>query len=174
MQEENNQPKKEPNVSNNVQQQPVSSKISQRTNGPSAIGEGGDPLFRRIRASKEQLIELLNETVTIQDWIQRETSNKVALNCLENEDLKEIYFKIKDGFADYGPILLMGFKSPLGVEIPRLKILDTDGEIIEVLTGPSAIDELNKRAIAYKKISGENVPLEGESFIEEKTNVKNS
>lgn len=174
MQEENNQPKKEPNVSNNVQQQPVSPKISQRMNGPSAIGEGGDPLFRRIRASKEQLIELLNETVTIQDWIQRETSNKVALNCLENEDLKEIYFKIKDGFADYGPILLMGFKSPLGVEIPRLKILDTDGEIIEVLTGPSAIDELNKRAIAYKKISGENVPLEGESFIEEKTNVKNS
>lgn len=174
MQEENNQPKKEPNVSNNVQQQPVSQKISQRTNGPSAIGEGGDPLFRRIRASKEQLIELLNETVTIQDWIQRETSNKVALNCLENEDLKEIYFKIKDGFADYGPILLMGFKSPLGVEIPRLKILDTDGEIIEVLTGPSAIDELNKRAIAYKKISGENAPIEGESFIEEKTNVKNS
>ena len=174
MQEENNQPKKEPNVSNNVQQQPVSPKISQRTNGPSAIGEGGDPLFRRIRASKEQLIELLNETVTIQDWIQRETSNKVALNCLENEDLKEIYFKIKDGFADYGPILLMGFKSPLGVEIPRLKILDTDGEIIEVLTGPSAIDELNKRAIAYKKIAGENAPIEGESFIEEKTNVKNS
>ena len=174
MQEENNQPKKEPNVSNNAQQQPAQKKIPQRTNGPTAIGEGGDPLFRRIRASKEQLIELLNETVTIQDWIQRETSNKVALNCLENEDLKEIYFKIKDGFADYGPILLMGFKSPLGVEIPRLKILDTDGEIIEVLTGPSAIDELNKRAIAYKKISGENAPVEGESFIEEKTNVENS
>ena len=45
----------------------------------------------------------------------------------------------------------MGFKNPQGVEIPRLKILDTDGEVIEVLTGPLAIDELNKRALAYKE-----------------------
>ena len=60
-----------------------------RQNGPSAVGRGGDPLFRRIRASKEQLTELLDETTTVQDWIQRETSNKVALTCLENENLKE-------------------------------------------------------------------------------------
>jgi len=119
--------------------------------GPSAVGRGGDPLFRRIRASKEQLLELMEETQTVQDWVQRETCNNVALSCLDNENLKEIYYKIKDGFGEYGKISLMGFKTPLGVEIPRLKVYDTDGEIIEVLTGPLAIDELNKRAIAYKQ-----------------------
>lgn len=123
--------------------------------GPSAIGKGGDPLFRNIRATKEQLINLLDETATVQDWVQKETCNNVALSCLNNENLKEIYYKIKDGFDDYGPILLMGFKSPQGVEIPRLKLLDKNGEVIEVLTGPMAIDELNKRALAYKSsISG--------------------
>lgn len=132
-----------------------------KQNGPSAVGRGGDPLFRRIRATKEQLEELLEETTTVQDWIQRETCNKVALTCLDNENLKDIYFEIKDGFGDYGPILLMGFKTPQGVEIPRLKLLDNNGEVIEVLTGPMAIDELNKRALAYKesKNSYESVSL---------------
>ena len=120
--------------------------------GPAAVGKGGDPLFMNIRATKSQLIELLDETTTIQDWIQRETCNNVALSCLKNENLKEVYFKIKDGFADYGPMILMGFKTPQGVEIPRLKILDKKGEVIEVLTGPMAIDELNKRAMAYDQI----------------------
>ena len=77
------------------------------------------------------------------------------MSCLDNENLKEIYYKIKDGFGEYGKISLMGFKTPLGVEIPRLKIYDMDGEIIEVLTGPLAIDELNKRALAYKKAMNE-------------------
>lgn len=121
-----------------------------RPSGPAAIGKGGDPLFMNVRATKAQLEELLDETTTVQDWVQRETCNNVALSCLNNENLKEIYFEIKDGFAEYGPILLMGFKTPQGVEIPRLKILDKDGEVIEVLTGPLAIDELNKRALAYK------------------------
>ena len=120
--------------------------------GPAIVGRGGDPLFMNIRASKTQLEELLQETTTVQDWVQRETSNNVALSCLDNENLKETYFAIKDGFGDYGPILLMGFKTPQGVEIPRLKILDKNGEVIEVLTGPQAIDELNKRALAYKSI----------------------
>lgn len=119
--------------------------------GPSAVGKGGDPLFRNIRATKAQLEELLDETTTVQDWVQRETCNNVALTCLNNENLKEIYYEIKDGFGDYGPIMLMGFKTPQGVEIPRLKILDKDGEVIEVLTGPMAMDELNKRALAYKE-----------------------
>ena len=118
--------------------------------GPAAVGQGGDPLFMNVRATKAQLEELLDETTTIQDWIQRETSNNVALACLNNENLKEIYFEIKDGFGEFGPIMLMGFKNPQGVEIPRLKILDQNGDVIEVLTGPMAIDELNKRAIAYK------------------------
>lgn len=122
-----------------------------RPSGPVAVGKGGDPLFRRIRATKAQLEELLDETTTVQDWIQRETCNNVAISCLDNENLKEIYYEIKDGFGEYGPIMLMGFKTPQGVEIPRLKILDTDGEVIEVLTGPMAIDELNKRALAYKE-----------------------
>ncbi len=122
-----------------------------RESGPSAIGRGGDPLFRRIRASKEQLLELMEETQTVQDWIQRETSNNVALSCLENENLKEIYYEIKDGFGEYGKISLMGFKTPSGVEIPRLKIYDTNGEVLEVLTGPMAMDELNKRALAYRE-----------------------
>lgn len=122
-----------------------------REKGPAAIGRGGDPLFKNIRATKEQLIELLDETTTVQDWVQKETCNNVALTCLDNENLKEIYYQIKDGFGDYGPIMLMGFKSPLGVEIPRLKVLDKNGEVIEVLTGPLAIDELNKRALAYKE-----------------------
>lgn len=121
-----------------------------RPNGPAAIGKGGDPLFMNIRATKTQLEELLDETTTVQDWIQRETCNNVALACLNNENLKEVYFEIKDGFGEYGPITLMGFKTPQGVEIPRLKILDKNGEVLEVLTGPLAIDELNKRALAYK------------------------
>jgi len=119
--------------------------------GPAAVGRGGDPLFRNIRATKAQLEELLDETTTVQDWIQRETCNNVALACLDNENLKEIYFEIKDGFGEYGPIMLMGFKTPQGVEIPRLKILDTNGEVLEVLTGPLAMDELNKRALAYRE-----------------------
>lgn len=119
--------------------------------GPAAIGKGGDPFFRNIRAPKEQIDELLEETTTVQDWVQRETSNNVALACLNNENLKEIYYQIKDGFGEYGPIMLMGFKNPQGVEIPRLKILDTNGDVIEVLTGPLAMDELNKRALAYKE-----------------------
>lgn len=139
-----------------------------RENGPTAVGRGGDPLFRRISATKEQLIELMEETQTVQDWVQRETCNNVALSCLESEDLKEIYFAIKDGFGEYGKISLMGFKTPLGVEIPRLKIYDTNGDVIEVLTGPSAIDELNKRALAYKNSgnnyeelpNAENAPIE--------------
>jgi hypothetical protein len=134
-----------------------------RENGPTAVGRGGDPLFRRIRATKEQLIELMEETQTVQDWVQRETSNNVALSCLENEDLKEIYFAIKDGFGEYGRISLMGYKTPYGVEIPRLKIYDKNGEVIEVLTGPMAIDELNRRAVAYKNTQKgyEALPIEG-------------
>lgn len=118
--------------------------------GPAAIGKGGDPLFMNIRATKAQLQELLDETSTIQDWVQRETCNNVALSCLNNENLKETYFEIKDGFADYGPIILMGFKTPQGVEIPRLKILNKNGDVVQVLTGPAVIDEINKRALAYR------------------------
>ena len=122
-----------------------------REKGPTAIGRGGDPLFRRINATKEQLLELMEETQTVQDWVQRETSNNVALSCLDNENLKEIYYEIKDGFGEYGKISLMGFKTPSGVEIPRLKVYDKNGEVLEVLTGPMAIDELNKRALAYRE-----------------------
>ena len=122
-----------------------------RQMGPAAIGRGGVPLFMNVRASKAQLEELLDETTTVQDWVQRETCNNVALACLNNENLKEIYFEIKDGFGEYGPIMLMGFKTPQGVEIPRLKILDKNGDVLEVLTGPMAMDELNKRALAYKE-----------------------
>ena len=118
--------------------------------GPAAVGRGGDPLFMNIRATKAQLQELLDETTTIQDWVQRETCNNVALACLNNENLKEVYFEIKNGFGEYGPIMLMGFKTPQGVEIPRLKIMDKNGEVIQVLTGPSAIDEINKRALAFQ------------------------
>ena len=140
-----------------------------REKGPTAVVRGGDPLFRRIRATREQLLELMEETQTVQDWVQRETCNNVALSCLESEDLKEVYFAIKDGFGEYGKISLMGFKSPMGVEIPRLKIYDTNGEVIEVLTGPLAIDELNRRAIAYKNtVNGyEAIPIEGNAPIEE-------
>lgn len=118
--------------------------------GPAAIGRGGDPLFMNIRATKAQLQELLDETSTIQDWVQRETCNNVALTCLNSENLKEVYFEIRNGFGEYGPIMLMGFKTPQGVEIPRLKIMDKNGEVIQVLTGPSAIDEITKRALAFQ------------------------
>ena len=140
-----------------------------RESSPTVVGRGGDPLFRRISATKEQLIELMEETGTVQDWVQRETCNNVAISCLENEDLKEVYFAIKDGFGDYGKISLMGYKTPMGVEIPRLKIYDTKGEVIEVLTGPFAIDELNKRALAYKKATSsyEELPTENNPPIEE-------
>ena len=139
-----------------------------REKGPTVVGRGGDPFFRRINASKEQLEELMEETQTVQDWIQRETCNNVALACLDNENLKEVYYKIKDGFGEYGKISLMGFKTPTGVEIPRLKIYDTDGNVIQVLTGPLAIDELNKRALAYQQSLSpyESVPLEGNEAVE--------
>lgn len=133
--------------------------------GPAAIGRGGDPLFRNIRATKAELQELLDETATVQDWVQKETCNNVALSCLENENLKEIYFEIKDGFGDFGPMILMGYKTPQGVEIPRLQILDRNGDIIEVLTGPMAIDELNKRALAYKQTQNGYEALNIESEI---------
>ena len=80
-----------------------------REKGPTAIGRGGDPLFRRISATKEQLLELMEETQTVQDWVQRETSNNVALACLDNENLKEIYYEIKDGFGEYGKISAQGW-----------------------------------------------------------------
>ena len=155
--EKNQNPQNQPEVNNNNNGQ---GKIIDEANyrihaprekGPTAIGRGGDPLFRRINASREQLLELMEETQTVQDWIQRETSNNVALSCLDNENLKEIYYEIKDGFGEYGKISLMGFKTPSGVEIPRLKVYDTNGEVLEVLTGPMAIDELNKRALAYRE-----------------------
>ena len=91
------------------------------------------------------------------------------MQCLDNENLKEVYFEIKNGFGEYGPISLMGFRTPQGVEIPRLKVLDTNGEILEVLTGPAAIDELNKRALAYKSIqnSYEAIEIPEEDFSQE-------
>jgi len=140
-----------------------------REKGPSAVGRGGDPLFKRISATREQLLELMEETQTVQDWVQRETCNNVALTCLENENLKEAYFQIKDGFGEYGRISLMGFKTPMGVEIPRLKIYDTNGDVIEVLTGPLAIDELNRRILAYKNTVNnyEALPIGGNEPMEE-------
>jgi len=144
-----------------------------RENGPAAVGRGGDPLFIRIRATREQLLELMEETQTVQDWVQRETCNNAAISCLEEEDLKEDYFAIKDGFVgskgSYGKISLMGYKTPMGVEIPRLKVYDTNGEVLEVLTGPMAIDEIKTRALAYKSSMNqyEAVPLEGNAPEEE-------
>ena len=140
-----------------------------RQSGPTAVGRGGDPLFRRIRATREQLLELMEETQTVQDWVQRETCNNVALTCLEDENLKDIYFAIKDGFGQYGKISLMGYKTPNGVEIPRLKIYDTNGEVLEVLTGPMAIDEIRTRGMAYQNSINEyeEVPLEGNAPVEE-------
>ena len=156
--EKNQSPQNQPEVNNNNNngQGKIIDEANYRIHaprekGPTAIGRGGDPLFRRINASREQLLELMEETQTVQDWIQRETSNNVALSCLDNENLKEIYYEIKDGFGEYGKISLMGFKTPSGVEIPRLKVYDTNGEVLEVLTGPMAIDELNKRALAYRE-----------------------
>ena len=139
--------------------------------GPAAIGKGGDPLFMNIRATKAQLQELLDETTTIQDWVQRETCNNVALSCLNNENLKDVYFQIKDGFGEYGPIMLMGFKTPQGVEIPRLKLMDKNGDVIQVLTGPTAIEEINKRALAYQASmqNYEPIDLPSEEITEEIT-----
>ena len=99
---EENQKQSENNDSN----QPAGGKIIDEANykirgprekGPTVVGRGGDPLFRRISATKEQLLELMEETSTVQDWVQRETCNSVALNCLENEELKD---KVKLTFAN--------------------------------------------------------------------------
>ena len=140
-----------------------------KENGPTAVGRGGDPLFRRIRATREQLIELMEETQTVQDWVEREKCNNVALSCLKDENLTEDYFAIKDGFGPYGKIALMGFKTPNGVEIPRLKIFDTNGNVLEVLTGPMALDEIKTRVLAYKNtVNGyETLPFEGNAPVEE-------
>ena len=73
-----------------------------REKGPTAIGRGGDPLFRGISATKAQLEELNNETATVQNWVNREDCNDVARNCLKDEGLKDIYYEIKDGFGEIG------------------------------------------------------------------------
>ena len=127
--------------------------------GPAAIGEGGDPLFKNVNATKEQLQELLEETSIIQDWLQKETCNNIAKAYLANENLKDIYYEIKDGFGEYGPMLLMGFKTPQGVEIPRLKLMDKEGNVIQVLSGPSVFDEINKRANVYRESIQDYVPI---------------
>ena len=127
-------------------------RYSQSGNMPSIVGRGGDPFFKGINASKEQLTELLSETETIQDWAEKEKSNKAALNCLDGMGIDtDLYYKMKDGFGEYGSMVLMGFKTPNGVEIPRLKLLDKNGDVIQVLSGPMAMEELNKRALAYKE-----------------------
>lgn len=120
--------------------------------GPTAVGKGGDPFFRNIHAPQEQIQELLDETTVVQDWMNRECSNNVAISFLDNNNLKETYYEIKDGFGDeYGPIMLMGFKTPQGYEIPRLKILDKNHEVVEVVSGDDAVlKELNKRALAFR------------------------
>lgn len=165
--EENTQPAQNTNESEHKVIDEANYKIrAPREKGPTAVGRGGDPLFRRISATREQLLELMEETQTVQDWVQRETCNNVALSCLNNENLKEGYFQIKDGFGEYGKISLMGFKTPSGVEIPRLKIYDTNGDVIEVLTGPLAIDEISRRVLAYKNSQYEALPLEGNEPIE--------
>ena len=56
-----------------------------RESGPTAIGRGGDPLFRGISATKAQLDELNKETADIQNWVNRQDSNDVAKNCLKNK-----------------------------------------------------------------------------------------
>lgn len=120
--------------------------------GPAAVGRGGDPLFKNIYAPKEQIQELLEETMIVQDWVQKETCNNVALTLLNKENLKDMYYKIKDGFGEYGPIVLMGYKTPQGVEIPRLKVMNTDGEVLNIITGPMVLDEIIKRVDAYKEL----------------------
>lgn len=165
---------------NNDNQDPSEKKVIDEANyrvfrskekGPTAVGKGGDSLFVNIKATSEQLAELLEETQTVQDWVQRETSNNVAISCLDNENLKELYYEMKDGFGEYGPMSLMGFKTPQGVEIPRLKLYDSNGEVIEVLTGPMAIDELNKRALAYRssvhEYSGVAADTDSEGMIQD-------
>jgi hypothetical protein len=59
--------------------------------------------------------------------------------------------------------MLMGFKTPQGVEIPRLKLLDKNGDVIEVLTGPMAMDELNKRALAFRSSTQDYEQVETQS-----------
>ena len=120
--------------------------------GDVKVGKGGDTYIssENLYATKEDIEELNEETAMLQDWVRREEGNSVAIDCLENENLKETYYKIKGGFAEYGPVVLMGFKTPQGVPIPRLKIMDKNGEVLDVLTGPSAVEELNKRALAYR------------------------
>ena len=140
--------------------------VAPRQATPTAVGRGGDPLFRKINATREQLLELMEETQIVQDWIQREASNNAALSCLDNENLKEDYYKIKDGFGTYGKICLMGFKTPSGVEIPRLKVFDMEGEVIEVLSGPMAIAEITKRANEYKNTSNGYEIIQDDSAIE--------
>jgi hypothetical protein len=117
-------------------------------------------------------MELIEETGVVRDWLEREKSNNAALSCLEDADLKDAYFNIKDGFSSdgksYGKIALMGFKTPGGVEIPRLKIYDVNGDVLEVLTGPMAIDEIKTRALAYQNSvnSYETVAVSDESAEE--------
>lgn len=127
-------------------------RYSQSGNMPSIVGRGGDPFFKSINASKEQLTELNHETAVVQDYVAKEQSNQVAYNSLDNLGIDtDLYYKMKDGFGEYGSMVLMGFKNPLGVEIPRLKLLDKNGDVIQVLSGPMAMEELNKRALAYKE-----------------------
>lgn len=125
---------------------------AQMENAPTAIGKGGDPLFKTMHVAKEDLLKLIEETQVVQDWVQKEISNNVAISYLKSENLLDAYNTIKNGFGDYGRILLMGFKSPTGAEIPRLKIFSPDGNVLQVISGPMVSVEINKRLSEYNNL----------------------
>ncbi len=140
---------------------------SPKEKNPTVVGRGGDPFFKRINATKEQIDELMEETQVVQDWVQRETCNNVAIACLDSQNLREGYYLVKDGFGQYGRISLMGFKTPSGVEIPRLKVYGIDGEVLEVITGPMAIEEIAKRVSEYKSSQYEELPYSENEPVEQ-------
>ena len=121
-----------------------------RPAGPAAVGRGGDPLFRRINASKEQLEELLDETTTVQDWVQRETCNNVALACLNNENLKEIYNlnNLKENFKKGEKIFL---PQPIAEEM----LIATKNQLIGLDKMPKDPVQLSEEQIVLRdKIQG--------------------
>ena len=74
-----------PQITNNNGERKVIDEANYRIhapkeNGPTAVGRGGDPLFRRINATPEQIQELMDETATVQNFCEREKSNNVAIS----------------------------------------------------------------------------------------------
>ena len=79
-----------------------------RQNGPAAVGRGGDPLFRNIRATKEQLIEKLVNFKGVPQELELPSAPKQFIQYLEEDNRPQVALDV-----DY--------EKGMGVSVGRLR-----------------------------------------------------